>query len=78
MKIQMTKEEAKAYLKKLKPISHQALLACDIGIDAINKQIPQKKHKYMGYRCICGEEVAKNQRYCEYCGQALLDWEEEK
>lgn len=43
---------------------------------ALKKQIAVPKHKYKGYRCICGEEVAKNQRYCEYCGQKLLDWSE--
>lgn len=51
--------------------------AVEKAIEAIEKQIPKKKHKYQGYRCICGEEVAKNQRYCEYCGQQLLDWSKE-
>lgn len=40
--------------------------------EALEKQIPVKKHKYMGYRCICGKEVARDQDYCEYCGQKLL------
>lgn len=44
-------------------------------ISAVRKSHAVKKHKYMGYRCICGAEVAKNQRYCEYCGQKLLDYE---
>lgn len=51
------------------------------GIDvneAYEKQIPKRKHKYLGYRCICSEQVAKNQKYCEYCGQRLLDWSEEE
>lgn len=52
--------------------------AFNIAIEDMEKQIPKMKHKYQGYRCICGEEVAKNQRYCEYCGQHLLDWEEVK
>lgn len=46
------------------------------AFEALGKQIPKRKRKYQGYRCVCGEEVAKNQRYCEYCGQALLDWGE--
>lgn len=45
-------------------------------IAALQKQKAMGKHKYMGYRCICGEEVAKNQDYCEYCGQRLLKWED--
>lgn len=47
--------------------------ALTMAIEALEKQVPKKKHKYMGFRCICGKEVAKNQAYCEYCGQALLD-----
>lgn len=50
--------------------------ALDMAVKALEKQIPKKKHKYQGYRCVCGGEVAKNQRYCEYCGQRLLDWSE--
>ncbi len=42
--------------------------------ECYEKQIPKKKHKYMGYRCVCGTEVAKNQKYCDDCGQRLLDW----
>lgn len=44
--------------------------------ECYEKQIPKKKHKYMGYRCICSAEVAKNQKYCDECGQRLFDWEE--
>lgn len=43
----------------------------DILEQALEKQIPKPKHKYNGYRCVCGEQVAKNQDYCEYCGQRL-------
>lgn len=39
--------------------------------EALEKQVPKKKHKYKGFRCVCGKEVAKNQAYCEYCGQRL-------
>lgn len=48
--------------------------ATELAFKCLEKQIPKPKHKYMGYRCVCGEEVAKNQAYCEYCGQRLLDW----
>lgn len=50
--------------------------AFKMGIKALEKQIPKKKHKYTGYRCVCGNLVGKNQRYCESCGQSLLDWSE--
>lgn len=43
----------------------------EMAINALEKQIPKPKHKYNGYRCVCGEQVAKNQDYCEYCGQRL-------
>lgn len=59
--------------KEINGDEHRAL---KMAIEALEKQIPKRKQKYQGYRCVCGEEVAKNQRYCEYCGQALLDWEE--
>lgn len=51
------------------PIKAEEVL--ETAIEALDKQIPKKKHKYMGYRCVCGNEVAKNQAYCEYCGQRL-------
>lgn len=44
--------------------------------EALEKQIPKRKHKYSGFRCVCGELVAKNQDYCEYCGQRLEEWKE--
>lgn len=44
--------------------------------DALEKQIPKSKHKYQGYRCVCGQEVAKNQAFCEYCGQALFPYDD--
>lgn len=47
-----------------------------MAIKSLEKQMPKKKHKYMGYRCVCGTEVAKNQKYCDDCGQRLLDWVE--
>lgn len=45
------------------------------AISAFEKQIPKPKHKYSGIRCVCGEVVARNQDYCEYCGQRLLPYE---
>ena len=47
-----------------------------MAIEALEKQTPKKKHKYNGYRCVCRNLVGKNQRYCESCGQSLLDWSE--
>ena len=52
------------------------IIAAELAIEALEKQIPKPKHKCMGYRCVCGELVGKNQDYCEYCGQALLPYEE--
>lgn len=73
----MTYEEALEWLDMHNvhntPVPFPVKVYCSI---ALEKQIPKEKHKYMGYRCVCGEEVAKNQRYCEYCGQKLLDWSE--
>lgn len=68
----MTYEEAKLYV-----VHGEYFRADEMILAALEKQIPKPKHKYMGYRCVCGEEVAKNQRFCEYCGQRLLDWSEE-
>lgn len=46
--------------------------------ECVDKQVEKEKHKYNGFRCVCGKEVAKNQRYCEYCGQKLMDWNDKK
>lgn len=46
--------------------------------EAVKRDTAAPKHKYMGYRCPCGNEVAKNQKYCDECGQKLLPWEERK
>lgn len=56
-------------------LTEDAYEALRMGMDALEKQVEKKKHKYVGYRCVCGEEVAKNQRFCEYCGQKLMDWD---
>ena len=62
--------------------------ACNIGIKAIEKQIPKKpiqkyKHikEYM-YCPVCDEYIANRYAeykppFCEHCGQAL-DWSEEE
>ena len=82
----MTYEEAKEcviYFKSNPETEDTETIECanilfDKILEALEKQIPKPKHKYMGYRCVCGEEVAKNQDYCEYCGQRLLDWRNAK
>lgn len=56
--------------------SQKSWAAKEILGQLVERSTAKRKHKYQGYRCVCGEEVAKNQRYCEYCGQELLDWDE--
>lgn len=75
----MTKEQAETSIKFLESMWSDCEFdrgALRYAIEALEKQIPIPKHKYMGFRCICGKEVAKNQDYCEYCGQKLLPWKE--
>lgn len=54
----------------------QCLKAINMASVAIGKQIKMPKHRFMGYRCVCGAEVGKNQDYCDTCGQKLLPFKE--
>lgn len=78
----MTKQEAIRNLKAecIGCCHPQAMEYCEhnceygIAIECVEKQIPKPKHKYQGIRCVCGTEVAKYQKYCDECGQRLMDW----
>ena len=53
--------------------------AINVGIKALEKQIPQKPNpptdKYHADTCaVCGGEVVTEQRFCGNCGQAI-SWE---
>lgn len=59
----------------------QLLLALDMAIEALEKQIPKKPtiDEYDGtysYICPCEAEVEENQAYCDICGQAL-EWSDD-
>lgn len=57
----------------------QLLLALDMAIEALERQMPQKPtiDEYddgtYSYICPCGAEVKENQAYCDVCGQAI-EW----
>lgn len=57
----------------------QLLLALDMAIEALEKQMPRKvaadiyDDGEVSHICLCGAEVKENQAYCDVCGQAL-DW----
>lgn len=57
----------------------QLMLALDMAIEALEKQIPRKPtideydDETYSYICLCGAEVEENQAYCDVCGQ-MIDW----
>ena len=57
----------------------QLMLALDMAIEALEKQVPKKvaadiyDDGGVSHICLCGAEVEENQAYCDVCGQAL-DW----
>lgn len=60
----------------------QLLLALDMAIEALGKQIPKKvavdiyDDGAVSHICLCGAEVEENQAYCDVCGQ-MIDWSDE-
>lgn len=73
------KDLAVMYAGKEMPIGVKRIFdAYETAIKALNKQIPRRKHRYVGIRCVCGLVVASNQDYCDSCGQRLLEWKEVK
>ena len=80
----MTEKEAIKAIKDNKPTSGYTMLceALDMAIEALEKQIPKKPHKYIAFDGIerngcprCFEERGVNeilyagQKYCSVCGQ---------
>ncbi len=60
----------------------RGLLALDMAIEALEKQVPKKVAADIYYDgavshiCLCGAEVEENQAYCDVCGQ-MIDWSDE-
>lgn len=60
----------------------QLMLALDMAIEALEKQVPKKvaadiyDDGEVSHICLCGAEVEENQAYCDVCGQ-MIDWSDE-
>lgn len=75
----MNNSEAQIILKNYRicnDVPHNVAEALNNAITALGYRIDKPKHKYEGIRCVCGSIVASKQRFCEDCGQKLLDWKE--
>lgn len=83
----MTIQEALKWMKTIKglykPLLKEANEACDVAIQALEKQIPKKpiKGKNGDLSCSCGLIIQRKNRrtclyYCHNCGQAI-DWSDE-
>ena len=85
----MTESEAiewqKSFKKTYKSFPKDVDDACDMAIQALEKQIPKKPIFYAhDYYCsVCNSIVGNNEfewkrfKYCDTCGQKL-DWSEEE
>lgn len=80
----MTIQEALKWMKTIKglykPLLKEANEACDVAIQALEKQISKKpiKGKNGDLSCSCGLIIQRKNRrtclhYCHNCGQAI-DW----
>lgn len=83
----MTIQEALKWMKTIKglykPLLKEANEACDVAIQALEKQISKKpiKGKNGDLSCSCGLIIQRKNRrtclyYCHNCGQAI-DWSDE-
>lgn len=77
----MTENEAikwqKSFKETYKGFPKDIDAACDMAINALEKQIPKKPKtddRYVMYICPCCNDFIKvSQNYCPNCGQAI-DW----